>query len=105
MIVISEIVPQLQIPFSWNVALFGKGPISKLIACQRGVQFVKRNVRPLFAPEATPSSPRDFRALWLGLLILAFYFTSNILLYYQHLLVNMEQRSKKDLDSELVPIS
>ena len=35
-----------------------------------------------------------------GLLIFAFYFTSNILLYYQHLLVNMEQRSKKDLDSE-----
>ena len=43
--------------------------------------------------------------LQVGLLILAFYFTSNILLYYQHLLVNMEQHSKKDLDSEQVPIS
>ena len=42
---------------------------------------------------------------WLGLLIFAFYFTSNILLYYQHLLVNMEQHSKKDLDSEQVSIS
>ena len=40
-----------------------------------------------------------------GLLIFAFYFTSKILLYYQHLLVNMEQRSKKDLDSEQVSIS
>ena len=43
--------------------------------------------------------------MYIGLLIFAFYFTSNILLYYQHLLVNMEQRSKKDLDSEQVPIS
>ena len=41
----------------------------------------------------------------LGLLIFAFYFTSKILLYYQHLLVNMEQCSKKDLDSEQVQIS
>ena len=40
-----------------------------------------------------------------GLLIFAFYFTSNILLYYQHLLVKMEQRSKKDLDSEQLLIS
>ena len=41
----------------------------------------------------------------LGLLIFAFYFTSNILLYYQYLLVDMEQRSKKDLDSEQLLIS
>ena len=41
----------------------------------------------------------------LGLLIFAFYFPSNILLYYQHLLVDMEQRSKKDLDSEQLLIS
>ena len=44
-------------------------------------------------------------ALQIGLLIFAFYFTSKILLYYQHLLVNMEQCSKKDLDSEQVQIS
>ena len=41
----------------------------------------------------------------LGLLIFVFYFTSKNLLYYQHLLVNMEQSSKKDLDYEQVQIS
>ena len=41
----------------------------------------------------------------LRLLIFAFYFTGKILLYYQHLLVNMEQSSKKDLDYEQVQIS
>ena len=39
------------------------------------------------APSVAPS---------LGLLIFAFYFTSNILLYYQHLLINMEQRTNDD---------
>ena len=38
----------------------------------------------------------------LGLLIFVFYFTSKNLLYYQHLLVNMEQHSKKDLVCEQV---
>ena len=49
--------------------------------------------------------PRQMRYFDLGLLIFVFYFTSKILLYYQHLLVNMEQCSKKDLDSEQVHIS
>ena len=44
-------------------------------------------------------------AFRLGLLIFVFYFTSKNLLYYQHLLVNMEQSSKKDLDYEQVQIS
>ena len=39
-----------------------------------------------------------------GLLILVFYFTSKSLLYYQHLLVNTEQHSKKDLVCEQVEI-
>ena len=42
---------------------------------------------------------------YLGLLIFVFYFTSKNLLYYQHLLVNMEQSSKKDLDCEQEQIS
>ena len=37
-----------------------------------------------------------------GLLIFVFYFTSKNLLYYQHLLVNTEQHSKKDLVCEQV---
>ena len=40
--------------------------------------------------------------LRLGLLIFVFYFTSKNLLYYQHLLVNTEQHSKKDLVCEQV---
>ena len=43
--------------------------------------------------------------LHIGFLIFVFYFTSKILLYYQHLLVKMEQCSKKDLDREQVQIS
>ena len=43
-------------------------------------------------------------ALYLGLLIFVFYFTSKNLLYYQHLLVNTEQHSKKDLVCEQVEI-
>ena len=40
--------------------------------------------------------------LHVGLLIFAFYFTSKSLLYYQNLLVNMEQSSKKYLEFEQV---
>ena len=43
--------------------------------------------------------PRGAR---LGLLIFGFYFTSKSLLYYQHLLVNMEQSSKKYLEWDQV---
>ena len=47
----------------------------------------------------------ELARLAVGLLIFVFYFTSKNLLYYQHLLVNMEQSSKKDLDYEQVQIS
>ena len=56
------------------------------------------------ADQIDNSSPYDLLAD-LGLLIFVFYFTSKNLLYYQHLLVNMEQSSKKDLDYEQVQIS
>ena len=55
-----------------------------------------------FDPVPLPSLPlvyvhvRRRRQQQLGLLIFAFYFTSNILLYYQHLLINMEQRTNDD---------
>ena len=42
------------------------------------------------------------RSLGLGLLIFVFYFTSKILLYYQHLLVRWNNLVQKDLDCEQV---